>query len=110
MILIKDLGRLKMVEIIGVFHVEEIFKFRRERWHEFSSDSFIFSLKDASFIGSSGLVPLLRDLDNLGAQRRSPVVLVGVKAEVRRLIMGLKLNHFKIYEDLPEALSDCLKT
>jgi anti-anti-sigma factor len=106
MITHKDLGTVKLIEIQGQFSVEEAFALRQKCWNSYKGSKIVFNLKDASFVGSSGLIPLLKDLSNLGQASGQVVHLVGVRPEVKRLIEGLGMKGFRMFRDIHKAITE----
>lgn len=106
MITHKDLGAVKLIEIQGQFTVEEAFILRKKCWAQYKGARLVFNLQEASFIGSSGLIPLLRDLSNLGQASGQVVHLVGIRPEVKRLIDGFGMKGFRTFVDVHQAITD----
>jgi anti-anti-sigma factor len=106
MITHKDLGAVKLIEIQGQFSVEEAFALRKKCWDSYKGEKLVFNLERASFIGSSGLIPLLKDLSNLGESSGQVVHLVGIKPEVKRLINGLGMKGFRTFVDVHQAITE----
>jgi len=106
MITHKDLGAVTLIEIQGQFSVEEAFALRQKCWHNYKGAKLVFNLQEASFIGSSGLIPLLKDLSNLGESSGQVVHLVGIRPEVKRLIDGLGMKGFRTFGDIRRAITE----
>lgn len=106
MITHKDFGAVKLIEIRGSFGVEDAFHLRQACLAKYKGEKLVFNLQEASFIGSSGLVPLLRDLEIMAGDGSTGVHLVGVRPEVKRLISGLGMKGFKTFDDVHEALTN----
>ncbi|GEM_PF-2945172 len=105
MVIHKGLGQANIIEIQGRFGVEDAFHIRRVCVNDFNLKPIIFNLEHMSFVGSSGLIPLLKELDHMGRKSGNKVALVGVKNELKRLINGLGLKAFKTYPNIPDAIS-----
>jgi len=106
MITHKDLGAVKLIEIQGQFSVEEAFALRQKCWTYYKGARLVFNLEGASFIGSSGLIPLLKDLSNLGESSGQVVHLVGIRSEIKRLIEGLGMKGFRTFVSVHEAITE----
>lgn len=104
MITHKDLGHVQLIEIEGQFGVEDAYSIRKACLKKYRGQKIVFNLNQASFVGSSGLIPLLRDLQIMGEQTQQPVRLVGLRSEVKRLMNGLGIKGFDTFESVHEAI------
>jgi anti-anti-sigma factor len=108
MIVHKDFGPIKLVEIQGQFTVEEAFVLRQTCSSLYRGSKLVFNLEEASFVGSSGYIPLLRDLSHLGRQSGQEVSLVGLKPEIKKIIEAFGFKGFKTFRSVQQALTSCM--
>lgn len=104
MIIHKDFGIVKLIEIKGSFGVEDAFQLRKTCLKQYQNEKLVFNLAEMSFVGSSGLLPLLKDLQSIALTGGLGVHLVGVQNEVKRLIHGLDMKGFKTFDDVHDAI------
>ena len=87
---------ITIIHVGGTLDIEHTQGFKTAILKNFATKKIVFDMKDASFVGSTGLGAFLDTLRELSARNAHGVKFVGVNNDFRRIFQRLQypLKHF----------------
>lgn len=92
-----------VVELIGKMDVEAAVPFREACLKRLSGRKVVFDLRALSFVGSSGIVPLLESILGFAERAAAGVTFSGAGPEFRKILSATALQAFGAHETAVEA-------
>lgn len=94
-----------VVEISGQIDFEKAYEFRKKSLRHFIQNKVIFSLKELSFVGSTGLSSFAETLNTIAAQNPNGLGLCDVSFEYEKLLQPFVSEKLVIFKTLDNAKS-----
>jgi anti-anti-sigma factor len=102
--LLKTHGEISIVFINGSLDIEKTQPFRQVCEQHLAGKKVIFNLKNANFVGSTGIQSFIDSLRILGQSSQVGTRLVGLKPEFKRIFSNLEIRGLEIHESENEAI------
>ena len=119
-IMLEEIEDVCVVHLDGVIDFESADSFRASFSDLFNKKKIVFNLKNLSFVGSSGVIPLLETIAEISQKNQKHTKFCGVSKEFLKMFEYKGISHLDIHENtdkacmafknsLPQDLDDFLK-
>lgn len=100
---IEKKGEIYIVHLSGRIDYESADVFRKTCLDHLSKEKVIFSLRNLSFVGSSGITPFVETMTTLSFRTEGGLKFSSVGTEFRRVFESSAMRNIEIYEDTESA-------
>ena len=92
-----------IVQLSGVLDFDKAFEFRQKSMQHLTEKKVVFSLKELSFIGSTGMSSFIETIAELAQKNPNGVRVCNVGLEYKRLLEPYFNEKLQIFADIEQA-------